>query len=149
MQGIHQQPTLLFESMRHVSRVVRVWILGTDDWLRGQSKLCPAAWWREGGEAERKWTWWADQNTVRQGNKVKWSQDAIPLENESMMVLFIGNPPGYPVWWIYSTIESIVNMFSFCSKHVRHVFESCSDHLQIKHFDVLEDLESWSIQEAK
>ncbi|TNN83743.1 hypothetical protein EYF80_005919 [Liparis tanakae] len=35
MQGIHQQLALLFESTRHVSCAVRVWILGTDDWLRG------------------------------------------------------------------------------------------------------------------
>lgn len=74
MEGIHQQLTLPFESMQHVSSVVKDWILGMDDWPQGQCKLCWAEWWPQGGEAERKWTWRSDQNIVWQGNKVNWSR---------------------------------------------------------------------------
>lgn len=63
-EGIRQQRTLPFESMQRVSSVVKDWILGMDDWPRGQCKLCRAERRPQGGEAERKWTWRSDQNIV-------------------------------------------------------------------------------------
>lgn len=104
-----------FESMQHVSGAVKRLDI-RDGWLATgtQSELCWASWWREGGEAERKWTWRSDQNIVWQGNKVNWSQAAIPLETESMRVLFkMEILPDIEFRWIYSTIESAVNMFCF------------------------------------
>lgn len=91
MEGIHQQLTLLFESMHHVSNVVKDYRLRMDDWPQGQREPCWAAWWGLGGEAERKWTWRSDQNTVWQGNKVNLIQAPIPQETESIRVLLKWN----------------------------------------------------------
>lgn len=63
-----------FALWKHVSNMVKDWILEMVDWPQGQCKLCCTEWWPQGGEAERKWTWRSDQNIVRQGNKVNWSR---------------------------------------------------------------------------
>lgn len=97
VEGIHQQRTLPFESMQRVSSVVKDWILGMDDWPRGQCELCRAERWPQGWEAERKWTWRSDQNIVWQGNKVKWSRLQFLWKVNQWGLCLNGNPPGYRV----------------------------------------------------
>lgn len=81
---------------------------------------CRAARRREGGEAERKWTWRSDQNIVRQGNKVKWSRAAIPLETKSMRVLLKVLPQmEFRMNLLHNTISC--KYVLVCSKHVLHV----------------------------